>query len=303
LLARAWLWAAEKPQVKRLLTESAFTRPVVGRFVAGIDAEDAIEVIKKLNSRGIGGILDFLGEGVVDPAGAAAAADQYLSLIERIDETGIDTTVSVKLTQLGLAFDKRTCTDHLRMLAREAQTVGASIEVDMEQSQYVSDTLELFRGLHADWPNVRQAIQVSLRRTAADLQEMVDLRPRIRLVKGAYAEPKEVAFQKRSEIDAQYRFLTDWLFERAADPAIATHDLRLIDHAREAAQRTRTGMNGFEVQMLYGVRREVQERLANQGHRVRIYVPFGSAWYPYLMRRIAERPANLWFFLRAVARD
>ena len=303
MFGKAWLWASEKPRLQRHVTEGRLTRQVVARFVAGDQLEDAIRAIKELNSRGIGGILDLLGEGVSDPAGAQAAADEYLASIQRIEETGIDTTVAVKPTQLGLAFDKGACIDHLRRLAAEAEAIGTYVEVDMEQSAYVSDTLDVFRVLRSDFGALRLAVQAYLRRTPIDLEKLADVPPRVRLVKGAYAEPPEVAFQKRKEIDGQYRFLIDWLFERGADPAIASHDARLIEHAQKKAIAMGRGPESFEIQMLYGIRRELQEKLARGGHRVRVYVPFGAAWYPYLMRRIAERPANLRFFMRAMIRD
>ena len=301
MLGRTFLWAAEKPAIQRLVMHGDLARPIVDRFVAGNDVDDAVAVINQLNTRGIGGILDLLGEGVTDPSGVQAAADDYLAAIKRIQETGLDTLVSVKLTQLGLAFDKGACIDHLRRLAAEAQAAGTSVEVDMEQSDYVSDTLEVFRILQPDFPELRVAMQAYLRRSPLDLEAMRELRPRIRLVKGAYVEPFEIALQKRKEISAQYAFLTEWLFRNATDPGIATHDHKLIEHARRTAERTGAGLQGFEIQMLYGVRRDLQEQLARQGHRVRVYVPYGSAWYPYLARRIGERPANLRFFLRALA--
>lgn len=301
MLGRMLLWASEKERIQRFVTEGRMTRGVVKRFVAGDNLEDAIEVIKDLNGRGIGGILDLLGEGVTDPAGAQFAADEYLSSIKRIEETGVDTTVTVKLTQLGLAFDKGACIDHLRRLAAEAQAIDTYVEIDMEQSEYVFDTIDIYRLLNADFPRLRLAMQSYLRRTPVDLETMAGLKPKVRLVKGAYAEPDDVAFQKGGEIDAQYRFLIDWLFERGTDPGIATHDHRLIAHAQRTARNNDLGNDSFEIQMLYGIRRDLQEELAREGYRVRVYVPFGSAWYPYLMRRMAERPANLKFFLRAVA--
>lgn len=302
MIGRVLLWASEKPRIHRMITEGRLTKDVVTRFVAGADLEDAVQAIKELNSKGIGGILDLLGEGVSNPAEAAAAADEYLASIKRIDETGIDTTVSVKLTQLGLAFDKGQCIDHLRRLCAEATAIGTTIEVDMEQSSYVSDTLDVFRLLQADFPDLRLALQAYLRRTPLDLEGLASTRPKVRLVKGAYAEPPELALQTKKEVDRQYAFLTDWLFDKGSDPGIATHDTKLIDHASRAAERTGTGKDAFEIQMLYGIRREYQEELARRGYRVRVYVPFGSAWYPYLMRRMAERPANLRMFLRALVR-
>jgi proline dehydrogenase len=273
---------------------------VVERFVAGDDLASAIRVIKDLNAKRIGGILDLLGEGVTDPAGATAAADEYLASVREIESTGIDTTVSVKLTQLGLAFDKGACIDHLRRLAAEAQAVGAAVEIDMEQSDYVGDTIDVYRVLQSDFPDLRLAIQAYLRRTPGDLETLSELKPRIRLVKGAYAEPEAIALKKREEIDGQYRYLIDWLFDKGSVPAIASHDEALIRHAQGAAAARGLGPESFEVQMLYGIRRDYQERLATEGYRVKTYVPFGSAWYPYLMRRMAERPANMRFFLRAL---
>ena len=303
MLGRTLLWASEKPWVQKWVSEGRMTSGVVKRFVAGEHLDDAVEAIRLLNAKGIGGILDLLGEGVSDPAGAEAAAAAYLASIKRIESTGLDTTVSVKLTQLGLTIDKGACIDHLRVLAAEAHAIGAVVEIDMEQSDYVTDTIEIFRLLRADFPDLRLAVQAYLRRTPADLEGLGEMPPKVRLVKGAYAEPPEVAFQKKSEIDSQYRFLTEWLFEKGHDPGIATHDGKLIAHATAAAERNGKSLADFEIQMLYGIRRDLQEQLAAQGHRVRVYVPFGSAWYPYLMRRMAERPGNVKFFLRAVVRD
>jgi proline dehydrogenase len=189
----------------------------------------------------------------------------------------------------------------VRRLATEARSIGTYIEIDMEQTAFVSDTLEVYRALRADFDDIRLAMQAYLRRTPADLQAMAELRPKIRLIKGAYSESPEVAVQKRAEIDAQFAWLTDWLLANGTDPAIGTHDGALIDHCIASAGRAGVGKEGFELQFLYGIRRDLQQRLADEGYRTRVYVPFGSAWYPYLMRRMAERPANLRFFLRALA--
>lgn len=299
-LGRLWLWATEKPRVKQLVIHSPLTRSVVERFIAGDELPDAVRTIRDLNTKGIGGILDFLGEGVSSAEEAAVAADHYVLAVKQVRESGIDTTVSVKLTQLGLAFDKGACIDHLRGIVAEAQAAGVGVEVDMEQTEHVGATVEVFRLLRVDFPDLRLALQAYLRRTPVDLEAMILERPWIRLVKGAYAEPPRQALQKRSEITEQFKYLIDWLFDNSDRPAIATHDSALIAHAKEAALRTHTDKDGFELQMLYGIRRSLQARLADEGYRVRVYVPYGSAWYPYLMRRIAERPANLRFFLRSL---
>ncbi len=301
MFRETWLWASDKRRVQKFVTEGALTRTVVQRFVAGDSVGDAVGAIQQLNTNDIGGILDLLGEGVTESTGAKQAFEDYLECIKRIEESGIDTTVSIKLTQLGLAFDKETCLYYVRMLASEAQAVGSGLEVDMEQSAYVSDTLDAFKVLRREFPDLRLAVQAYLRRTPVDLDDLAaEAPPRVRLVKGAYSEPPQLAFQKKSEIDAQYRYLIDWLFEKGTDPAIASHDSALIEHAQRAATRSGGGRKSFEIQMLYGIRRELQEQLARDGFRVSVYVPFGSAWYPYLMRRIAERPANLRFFMRAL---
>lgn len=301
MISRTLLWAAEKPAIKKFVSRGKLGQRVVERFVAGDDLEDAVQAIKQLNGLGIGGILDLLGEAVTDQAGVEAAVQDYLFAIKRIDETGIDTTISVKPTQLGLAFDKGAALDHLRRLSAETKSVGSRVEIDMEASEFVSDTLDLYRTLHADFPEIRQAMQTCLRRTPVDLQLMSNLKPCVRLVKGAYAEPETVAFQKKREVDGQYRFIIDWLFEQGSDPAFGTHDHKLIEYAQNAAARASVGKEGFEIQMLYGIRRDLQEQLAAEGFRVRVYVPYGEAWYPYLMRRMAERPANVKFFMRALA--
>ena len=301
MISRTLLWAAERPAIKKFVSQGKLGQAVVERFVAGDDLEDAVEAIRELNGKGIGGILDLLGEEVSDQAGVESAVQDYLSAIKRIEETGIDTTISLKPTQLGLTVDKGAALDHLRRLSAEAKSVGSRVEIDMEASEYVSDTLDLYRTLHADFSEIRQAVQSCLRRTPVDLQLMANLHPCIRLVKGAYAEDEVVAFQKKREIDGQYRFLIDWLFEQGADPAFGTHDHNLIEYAKNSAARTGVGKEGFEIQMLYGIRRDLQEDLAKEGFRVRVYVPYGQAWYPYLMRRMAERPANVKFFLRALA--
>lgn len=300
MLGRAVLWVADRPAVQRFVTEGRLARPMVQRFVAGDHLEDAVEAIARLNEQGIGGILDLLGEGVKDPAGATQAADEYRRSIQAARAARIDTTISVKPTQLGLAFDRWACLGHLKTLAAEARAANMTLEIDMEQTGYVSDTLAVFRALRQEGHlRVRLAIQAYLRRTQDDLESMRDLAPRVRLVKGAYKEPAELAFQSKREIDLRYREIAEWLFDHGTDPGIATHDERLIGHAADLARARGRSRTSFEVQMLYGVRRDLQAELAARGYRVRTYVPFGSHWYPYLSRRIAERPANLLFVARS----
>jgi len=294
------MWAAGDPRLQRLIADSRMAANTVHRFVAGNQLEDAVQVVQQLNQRRVGGILDLLGEGVADSAGAAAATGHYRESALVIRARGLDATISVKLSQLGLTIDRETCLVNLGQILRQARELGVTVEVDMEQSELVPQTLEVFRLCAPEYPWLRLAMQACLRRTPWDLETLASLKPRVRLVKGAYSEPLEASIRSRSEVAAQYKFLTDWLFEHGSDPAFGTHDDACIEHAMAAATRTGAGQAGFEFQMLYGVRRDLQDRLAQDGFRVSVYIPFGAAWYPYLMRRMAERPANLRFFARAL---
>jgi proline dehydrogenase len=295
------LWAAGNPRLEKTITENPILSRATHRFIAGERLEEALEAAAQLNARGIGGILDLLGEGVTDLEGANKAVEQYVEAAEAIAARGLDTTISIKLSQLAQTVDREACVANIARILDRAQAVNVPVEIDMEDSSLVSDTLEHYREAAARHPQVRVAIQAMLRRTPLDLEGLASLKPRVRLVKGAYAEPVELAEQGKKDITAQYKFLTDWLFEYGGDPAFGTHDDELIGYAAAAAAKVGKGPRDYEIQMLYGIRRDLQEKLARDGHRVRIYIPFGSAWYPYFMRRMAERPANLRFFLRALA--
>jgi proline dehydrogenase len=300
MVNRVLLWATNNPRVQRQMMENPMARRVSHRFVAGERLDEALEVATQLNAEGIGAILDMLGEGVTDLAGATHAVEQYEEATDAIAERRLDATISIKLSQLGQTVDRDTCVANLNEILDHAQSVGVRVEIDMEESGLVSDTLSLFREAVTKHPETRLAIQVALRRTPLDLEAMASLKPRIRLVKGAYAEPLELAQQGRNEIKAQYKYLTDWLFQNGTDPAFGTHDGELIDYAKQAAIKAGKGPQDFEIQVLYGIRRDLQHELTAAGYRVRVYIPFGEAWYPYLTRRMAERPANMFFFLRAV---
>jgi proline dehydrogenase len=300
MVNRVLLWATNNPRVQRQMTENQLARRVSHRFVAGERLDEALEVATNLNSEGIGAILDLLGEGVTDLAGASHAVEQYEEATDAIAERHLDATISIKLSQLGQTVDRDACVANLNEILDHAQSVGVRVEIDMEESGLVSDTLSLFREAVTKHPETRLAIQVALRRTPLDLEAMASLKPRIRLVKGAYAEPLELAQQGKNELKAQYKYLTDWLFQYGTDPAFGTHDGELVDYAKQAAVKAGKGPQDFEIQVLYGIRRDLQHELTAAGYRVRVYIPFGEAWYPYLTRRMAERPANMFFFLRAV---
>jgi len=301
MIKRPLLWAAGNSHLERMVTRNRITSRATHRFVAGERLEDALVAATELNSDGIGGILDLLGEGVTDLTGAAAAVKEYTEAAEAIAAHRLDATISIKLSQLGQSVDRDACVVNLARILDRAQAVGVPVEIDMEDSSLVSDTIELYREAVTTHPQVRLAIQAMLRRTPRDLEALASLKPRVRLVKGAYAEPVDVALQSGNEITAQFKFLTDWLLRHGEDPAFGTHHDELIHYARKAAAEAGKGPREFEIQMLYGIRRDLQQELARRGYRIRVYIPFGSAWYPYLMRRMAERPANLRFFLRAVA--
>jgi proline dehydrogenase len=300
MVNRPMLWAAESPRLQRAIHDSKLFQPIVHRFIAGDELEDALAAAKELNAHGIGGISDLLGEGVADLAGANEARREYLEAISAIAERQLDASVSLKLSQLGLVIDPDVCAENLAMILDRARELGVPAEVDMEQSELVDATLKVFREAADKHPQTRLAIQANLRRTPTDLDAMAAIKPRIRLVKGAYAEPLDKAFQPKKEVTAQFMHLTDWLFEHGSLPAFGTHDSRCIEHAEQVAAQAGFGKQDFEIQMLYGVRRDLQESLAKEGYRVRVYIPYGSAWYPYLMRRMAEKPTNLLFFMRSL---
>lgn len=297
---RALLWLGGQPRAQRLVQRTPVSRAVVRRFVAGESVSDALDVIGGLNAAGVGGVLDELGEGVRDLTQADAACADYSAAMDAVQARGSDTTVTVKLSQLGLLVDSAGCLRRINSLRDKAGRLGIGLEIDMEQSDVVDTSLDVYRQVAAADPTPRLAVQAYLHRTPEDLRGLEPLSPRIRLVKGAYAEPPEAALQEPDEISARYRELTEWLFDHTPDPAFGTHDGAMLGHAQGAARRRRLDRRSFEVQMLYGVRRDLQLELARAGYRVRVYVPFGSAWYPYLVRRLAERPANLRFFARSL---
>jgi proline dehydrogenase len=297
---RLLTWAAGSPQLQRQAASNPLAQRVAHRFVAGESLDAALTAAEHLNSDGIGGILDLLGEGVTDKAGATHAVEQYEAAADAIAARGLDATISIKLSQLGQTVDREACRTNLARILDRAKNAGVPVEIDMEDHTLVSDTLSLYREVATRDPQPRLAMQAMLRRTPLDLEALAPLKPRVRLVKGAYAEPVEAALQSKADITSQYKFLTDWLFQHGSDPAFGTHDDQLIHHARRAAAQAGRGPQEFEIQLLYGIRRDLQHQLVSRGHRVRVYIPFGSAWYPYLTRRMAERPANLLFFLRAV---
>jgi proline dehydrogenase len=282
-------------------TSSAAKR-LATRFVAGETLEQAIAVSRRLNGGGITVTLDHLGESVTSLEEAAEARDVYLRTLAAIHNSKIQGNVSLKLTQFGLDFSYEQCLANVEQLVRCADELESFVRVDMESSEYTDRTLELVGNLHARYPRVGVVIQSYLYRSKADVEKLCDRRIRVRLCKGAYLEPHTVAFPNKKDVDQSFMELMRLLLDRGEYPAIATHDPAMIDATKEYAAAKRLSKDAFEFQMLYGIRRDLQIQLVREGYRLRLYVPFGKAWYPYYMRRMAERPANVLFILRNLFR-
>ncbi|MFF0990804.1 proline dehydrogenase family protein [Kocuria nitroreducens] len=297
---RVLLHAAENKKLETLASSNPLTRPLVERYVAGTTLEEALLATEKLNQLQIDVSLDLLGEQVADFAQSEQATEEYIEALRAIPGRVPGSTVSVKLSQLGIMIDPAKCAQNLRRLLETAQEEGTEVEMDMEQSSVGRDTLAIFKDILPEFPRTRLAIQANMRQTPEDLLSFTEIRPRIRLVKGAFDESVSDALRKPEEVTAQYDFLARWALENLPDPAFGTHDDQCIDLVKDTARKLGLDKKSFEFQMLYGVRRSLQEQLVREGYRVRVYLPYGTQWYPYLMRRMAERPANLLFFLRSL---
>ena len=292
-----------------LSTKEAFTRPIgrtgmrfgfAKRFIAGETIDEGLRVAADLNARGFLVVMNYLGENVTDPREAQAAYDSYCDLLRQLAARKIEGSISIKLTQLGLDFSPTLCEELTERLAVHAAALDNFIEIDMESSEYTEATVALFESVRRKHPNVGLAIQSYLYRSERDLQRLKPLRPTIRLVKGAYREPSTVAFPKKNQVDHSYSTLMTYLFSNGFTPAIGTHDPRLIAQAKEMAIQHSYSRDRWEFQMILGVRRDLQVQLVREGYRMRVYIPFGTHWLPYFMRRIAERPANLGFVVRSM---
>lgn len=276
---------------------------LTSRFIAGSTLEHEVAVCQKLNAGGYLATLDHLGESVTSLQEAEQSRDAYLAALDQISKLELQATVSVKLTQLGLDFSEAECRSNIECLVARARAMGGRVEVDMESSGYVDRTLALVKDLHARYTSVRAVMQAYLYRTENDVEELCRESIPIRLCKGAYGEGPDVAFPRKKDVDANYVRLMLELLERGKNPAIATHDEKILDRAIAYIQERKIHPDRFEFQMLYGVRRDLQRRLVAAGYRLRLYVPYGNAWYPYFMRRLAERPANLLFLVRNLLKN
>ena len=295
MLKESMLYLARQEGIREFVIQNPATRRVARRFVAGETLAEAMQVTQALNTNRLSVSLDHLGENVSDAAEARTAADDYITILDSIQAEGAEANISVKLTALGLDVDADLCRDNLIRVLQRAKDYNIFVRVDMEGSDYTQRTLDLVEELHATYPNVGTVVQSCLYRTPRDVETLIRQGVRMRLVKGAYLEPATVAFPRKSDVDDQYIQLMRALLERGVYPAIATHDERMIDEALRFTSEHGIPRVRFEFQMLYGIRRDLQERLAGAGYNVRVYVPYGTQWYPYLTRRMAERPANLIF--------
>ena len=292
-----------------LITHMPLSRRMASRFVAGSTAAEAIEVLRTLNAAGMNATLDFLGESVSTQDEARAATDEYVHALSLIAESGVRANVSLKLTQFGLDLDTQICIDNVRRVVAEAQRCGTFVRVDMEGTPHTDRTLAVVDALRQEHDWVGTVLQAYLYRTEADLLRLADAGTRIRLCKGAYQEPADKAFPQKSDVDANYVKLAKLLLDRAGRAAaagdgrvpplaaLATHDEQMIAAVKGYANEQGIPKSAFEFQMLFGIRRDLQQALVADGYAVRIYVPYGTHWYPYFMRRLAERPANVWFLL------
>jgi proline dehydrogenase len=271
------------------------------RFIAGERIEEAIETAREIERNGLLVTLDYLGESVASIAAADTATRAYIGVLERIADAGIERNISLKLTQLGLTIDRATCVDNLRRILDAATAKGFFVRVDMEDSPFTAVTLEVFETMwQQGYRNVGVVLQSYLPRSEADAARMNALGARVRLVKGAYNEPKDAAYQSKADVDAAFVRIMQLLLANGTYPAIATHDPAMIDATREYAAARGIDASKYEFQMLYGIRRDLQNSLIREGLRVRVYVPFGREWFPYFMRRLGERPANIGFVVRGV---
>jgi proline dehydrogenase len=284
--------------MRHFTESSALGKRVSRRFVAGLHLDDAIDAVAAVNQLGMTATLDPLGENVDSQAAAEQAAATACHILEEIQRCRVDSNLSIKLTQLGLDLGLDLARAQVRRILDCARQWNTFIRVDMEGSPYTETTIRLVEELHGEGYHVGTVLQAYLHRTAGDLERLTAKGIRIRLVKGAYREPAEVAIQEKAEVDANYIRLLDPLLASDGYHAIATHDERMIAAAIACARRLQRAPNSFEFQMLYGIRRDLQQKLRREGWNVRVYIPFGPEWYPYFMRRLAERPANLLFLLK-----
>jgi proline dehydrogenase len=299
------LWLSEQQKVFNFVRRNRIARKLASRLVAGETIEEAVVAAQELARHGITPSLDLLGESVQVEGEAIAARDQYLAMLDRMAAQGVEVNVSVKLTQMGLDISEDLCFANMSRILDKARELHGFVRLDMEGSAYTQRTLDFFtnRLFGTYGAHCGVVIQSALRRSEQDVDDLIAMKARVRLCKGAYLEPPAVAFPDKADVDKNYVRLLERLLLKGNYPGIATHDEAIIKHARQFARRQDIGSQRFEFQMLYGVRRDLQGRLRQTGYHMRVYIPFGTQWYPYLMRRLAERPANIAFILGNLVRE
>ena len=302
MLKNTLLYMARNESIRKFVMTSRTGRGISQRFVAGAGLDEAIEATRVLNQQGLHVTLDHLGENVSDAEEAQATAQGYSEILDRIKATGVDANISIKLTALGLDISQELCEKNMAQLLEHAQQFPIFVRIDMEGSAYTERTVDMTLRLHDRFEHVGTVIQSCLYRSKQDVEQLIAQGVRVRLVKGAYREPKAVAFQVKADVDHNYVRLMTQLMQHGNYPAIATHDEAIINAACKYAHDNGISQDAFEFQMLYGIRRDLQEKLVSKGYHVRVYVPYGSQWYPYLVRRMAERPANLMFVMSNAVR-
>lgn len=302
MLRTLLLYLSERPWLRHWVETSRAASVLTRRFVAGLTLDRGIEVCRRLNREGILVSLDHLGEYVNTEQEAEASLEHYLAALRRIAAEGLNASISIKLTQFGLNLSEELCLRNVERLMQAANENHGFVEYDMESHPYVDATLRIVTAMHERYGRVRAVLQAYLYRTPQDAVDLCRRKIPVRLCKGAYREPPHVAYPRKSDVDRSFMRLTEMLLEQGTYPGLATHDPRMIRHALIHARRLSLAREAFEFQMLYGIRRDLQRSLVRRGYRLRLYVPYGDAWYPYLMRRLAERPANLLFIARNLLR-
>jgi proline dehydrogenase len=302
MLRSFFLYLSKQRQLERRLLALPGARRLSRQFVAGETLSEAIEAVRELMRSGRQATLDHLGENISTPGQARAATDAYRQILEEIARQKLDCSISVKLTQLGLDVSEEQCRENLRSLVERAAELGNHVRVDMESSAYTERTLAIIRDLRKTHDAVGAVIQAYLYRSEEDVRRLIEQKTTVRLCKGAYQEPASLAYPQKRDVDENFLRLTRLLLESRMDHCIATHDPRMIEETCRFAEELGVGKDVFEFQMLYGIRRDLQQQVVERGYRLRIYVPFGAEWFPYFMRRLAERPANVLFVLKGMTR-
>jgi proline dehydrogenase len=297
-----FLFLSRHRALRKWMETSSVAKKLTKRFIAGETLEEVLAVSEHLQAEGIFTALDHLGENVTSLEEAAGSLDAYMVALDQIAARRLPATVSIKITQFGIDFSEQACLDNVRRLAAKATETGSRVEIDMESSAYTDRTIAVAQKIGAEYGCVRAVIQAYLRRSAADIERLNAAAIPVRLCKGAYNEPASIAFAEKREVDRNYAVLMKTLLERGAYPAIATHDELILGDAFRYVRERKIAPEKFEFQMLYGIRRDLQKRIVDFGFRLRVYVPYGTEWYPYFMRRLAERPANAWFLVRNLFR-